>query len=179
MKGPGRPTKDEVAQRRQRIRIFLVGSAAVSDQAIRRISELLGVGERAVKGDLEAIRDELEHAPSDALTQTLSEAIEVADTFKLLKALGKRVMHEMVRGTIDRALGSALVEALREQRHVLVRERDEQAQAAITALEVLTPQEQEALQRYRNGLVPAALKPGEFPAPPEGAPPPKPAEGVS
>ncbi len=41
------------------------------------------------------------------------------------------------------------------------------------ALEILTPQEQAVLDSYRRNLVPAALKPGEFPAPPEGAPLPK------
>ncbi len=168
MSNPGRPNKDEVAQRRQRIRLFLAVSAAASEQAVKRIAEKLGVGERAVRGDLEAIRDEVEHAPSDDLSHDLLAAIEGADTFKLLKALGKKVMHEMVTGTIDRALGSALVEALREQRQVLLRERDEQAQVALTALEVLAPQEHEALKRYRESLVPPSLKPGEFPPPPEG-----------
>ena len=103
MSGPGRPNKDEIAQRRQRIRLFLAVSAAASEQAVKRIAEKLGVGERAVRGDLEAIRDEVEHAPSDDLSHDLLAAIEGADTFKLLKALGKKVMHEMVTGTIDRA----------------------------------------------------------------------------
>ena len=78
----------------------------------------------------------------------------------------------MVKGSIDRALGSALIEATREQRHVLVREREEDARAAITALEVLTPQEQEALEKFRETFVPPSLKPGEFPEPPQGSPKP-------
>jgi hypothetical protein len=169
VKGPGRPSKDEVAKRRERIRLFLVCSAAASDPAVKRIAEKLDVNERSLRGDLEAIREEIEHAPSDELTQTLLEAIEAADTFKLLKALGKRVMHEMVIGNVSRELGATLIDALREQRHALRSEREEDAQSAITALEILMPQEQELLKKYRESLVPAALKPGEFPPPPEGS----------
>lgn len=171
MSGPGRPNKDEVAQRRQRIRLFLAVSAAASEQAVKRIAEELGVGERAVRGDLEAIRDQVEHAPSDDLSHDLLHAIEGADTFKLLKALGKKVMHEMVRGTIDRALGSALVEALREQRQVLLRERDEHAQVALTALEVLTPRS----TKRSSGIATASFRPlssRASPAPARGNDPP-------
>jgi len=169
----GRPTKEAVAERRQKIRLFLCVSALASEQAIARIAEKLGVTEKVCKGDLDAIRDEIEHAPSEQMTEDLAQTIETADTFSQLKNLGKRIMLEMVKGTIDRALGSALVEAIREQRQVLLRERDEAAEAAVTALEVLTPQEQDALRRYRESLVPESLKPGEFPAPPEGAALPK------
>ncbi len=169
MNKPGRPRKDELFERRKKVRRFLVVSALGSEAAISRIATKLQVSERSLRSDLEALRDEIDSDPSSELTETLGQAIEAADTFGLLKALGKKVMHEMVRGTIDRALGTALIDAIREQRHVLLRARDEEAQAAVTALEILTPQEQEVLKEYRESLVPEALKPGEFPPPPEGA----------
>jgi hypothetical protein len=172
MSGSGRPTRTQVERRRRRVLVFLVNSAAASDDAVKRLAEKLRAAERTVRGDLEALREELDSDAAPVLPENLLEAIQGADSFRLLKALGKRVMIEMVKGAISRELGAALNDALREQRHTLRAMREEQGHAALKALEILTPQEQEALKRYRESLVPTPLKPGEFPAPPEGSEPP-------
>ncbi|HZV03021.1 MAG TPA: hypothetical protein VFF73_40315 [Planctomycetota bacterium] len=173
VKGPGRPTKEEVAERRHRVRTLLVVRALEDDEAIAGLGERLGVGERAIRSDLEALREELQTGNRRESPEGLIQAIEAADSFRLLKSLGKTVMREMAQGRIERELGSALVDAIREQRQVLVKARDEEAEASVMALEILTPQEQAILDTYRKSLVPPALKPGEFPPPPEGAPLPK------
>ena len=174
MSGSGRPSRTQIERRQRRIMVFLVGSAAASDDAVKRLTEKLRVKERTVRSDLDAIREDLESDAAHVLPENLLDAIQGADSFRLLKALGKRVMIEMVKGTISRELGAALNDALREQRHALRAMREEQGHAALKALEILTPQEQDVLKRYRESLTPPSLKPGEFPPPPEGSGPPTP-----
>ncbi len=171
-----KPIRTPTDRRRRNVMLFLVASAAASEDAVKRIAERLKVGERTIRLDLDAIRDEVDAPSLDVLPPELLDAIHAADSFRLLKALGKRVMAEMVQGTLTRELGLALIDALREQRHALRAMRDEQGHAALKALEILTPKEREVLIAYRTTLVPKALKPGEFPAPPEGAEPPKPSD---
>jgi len=172
MNGPGRPKRADVERRRKKILAFLVGSAGASEDVLKRLAEKLHVTQRTVRGDLDALGEELDSEAAPVLPENLLDAIQGADSFRLLKALGKRVMIEMVKGALSRELGAALNDALREQRHTLRAMREEQGHAALKALEILTPQEQEALKRYRESLVPTPLKPGEFPPPPDGAEPP-------
>ena len=172
MSGPGRPKRADVERRRKKILAFLVGSAGASEDVLKRLAEKLHVTHRTVRSDLDALGEELDSEAAPVLPENLLDAIQGADSFRLLKALGKRVMIEMVKGALSRELGAALNDALREQRHTLRAMREEQGHAALKALEILTPQEQEALKRYRESLVPTPLKPGEFPAPPEGSEPP-------
>jgi len=162
----GRPSKDAVAERRRSIKIFLAVSARASDDAVERIAKRLQVGEKAIRSDLDALRDEFEHDPSEELCQGLEEAIAVADTIGALRRLGKKVMAEMVKGDLDRALARALVEAIKEQRQLLVRQREEQSEAAIMALELLTPEEDALLKEHRAKLAGPPLKPGEAVPPP-------------
>ena len=164
------PKQTNVDRRRRRVAVFLVASAAASEDVVKRLSEKLHVGERAIRGDLDVLRDEFEAARTNVLPEDLPAAIRAASSFRLLSALGKRVMVEMVTGNMERELGATLFDGLREQRHALRSQRGEDAEAAITALEILTPQDQEVLRKYRESLIPPALKPGEFPPPPEGSP---------
>jgi hypothetical protein len=166
MRGADRPIRTPSDRRRRSVVIFLVTSAAASEDAVKRLAEKLKVGERTIRLDLETLREEIESPAMDELPRDLLEAIQSAESFRLLKALGERVMVEMVQGTISRELGQALTDSLREQRHTLRAMRDEQGHAALKALEILTPAELEILRAYRAGLVPPALKPGEFPPPP-------------
>jgi hypothetical protein len=182
MRGVDRPIRTPSDRRRRNVVIFLVTSAAASADAVARMAQKLNVGERTIRLDLDAIREEIESPSMDELPRDLLEAIQSAETFRLLKALGERVRVEMVQGTISRELGQALTDSLREQRHTLRAMRDEQGHGALKALEVLTPQELEVLRAYRESLVPRGLKPGEFPPPPKDAPPqdaPKDAEDSS
>lgn len=169
MTGSGRPTKTNVERRRRRVALFLAASAAASDEAVKRIAEKLHVGERTVRADLDVLREELEARSVEVLPEGLLQAIRAAESFRLLKALGQKVMAEMVNGTINRELGSTLIDALREQRHALRAMREEQGHTAIKALEILSPQELEVLKSYRESCTPSPLKPGEFPPPPEGS----------
>ena len=181
MTGSGRPTKTNVERRRRKVALFLTASAAASEEAIKRIAEKLHVSERTVRADLDVLREELEAKNVEVLPQDLLQAIRAADSFRLLKVLGQKVMLELVNGTINRELGATLIDALREQRHTLRAMRDEQGHTAIKALEVLTPQELDALRKYRESHTPAALKPGEFPPPPDATTAPdtaKPAAGA-
>jgi hypothetical protein len=172
MRGVDRPIRAPSDRRRRNIVVFLVTSAAASDEAVERLAKKLSVGERTIRLDLEAVREEIESPSMDELPRDLLEAIQSAESFRLLKALGERVMIEMVQGTISRELGQALIDALREQRHTLRAMRDEQGHAALKALQILTPQELELLEKHRESLVPNALKPGEFPPPPSPDSPP-------
>ena len=159
--------------------LVLVGSASVSNDAVSMLATKHDVGERTVRLDLEAIRQELSDELAEVLPRDLLEAIQSAKSFGLLKTLGERVMLEMVQGTITRELGQALNDVLREQRHTLRAMREEQGHTALRAIEVLTPQELEALRKYRESVVPRALKPGEFPAPPSDAGPQQPPREAS
>ena len=161
--GPSRTPSD---RRRRGILRFLVGSATLSQDVITQVAEKLAVGERTIRLDLECLREEIEGTSIDELPRDLLSAIQQASSFRLLKTLGERVMVEMVQGTITRELGQALTDALREQRHTLRAMREEQGHAALKALEVLTPQEYDALKAFRESLIPKPLKPGEFPPPP-------------
>jgi hypothetical protein len=176
MRGVDRPIRSPSDRRRRNVVRFLVVSAAASAEAVKRIAERLDVGERTIRLDLETVREEIDGSSTDDLPRDLLSAIQSADSFRLLKGLGERVMVEMVQGTISRELGQALTDALREQRHTLRAMRDEQGHAALKALEILTPQELEVVKAYRANQVPKALKPGEFPPPPKTAEAPRPPE---
>jgi hypothetical protein len=169
MRGVDRPIRTPSDRRRRNVVLFLVTSAKASEDAVKRLADKLQVGERTIRLDLDALLDEIESPSMDELPRDLLEAIQSAETYRLLKALGERVMVEMVQGTISRELGQALTDALREQRHTLRAMRDEQGHAALKALEILTAPELEVLRAYRASLVPPGLKPGEFPPPPKDA----------
>ncbi len=173
MKHTGRPSNEAVAQRRRFLKIYLASSAAASDEAVKRIAERLQVGEKAIRADLEALREEFEDGPSDELSASLEQAILAADTFGALKRLGKKLMAEMAKQTLDRSLGTALVDAIKEQRQLLVKEREEKADAAIMALEILTPEEDALLKAHRKELAGPPVKPGEAVPPPVVVPPEK------
>jgi len=173
VKHTGRPSNETLAQRRRFIKIYLASSAAASDEAVKRISERLGVGEKAIRADLEALREEFEDGPADELAASLEQAILAADRFGALKRLGKKLMAEMAKQTLDRSLGAALVDAIREQRQLLVKEREEKTDAAIMALEILTPEEDALLKAHRKELAGPPVKPGQAVPPPVLVPPEK------
>jgi predicted ArsR family transcriptional regulator len=167
----GRLKESNVDRRRRRLLVMLLASAAANDEVVQRLAEKLSVGEKAVRNDFDVLREEFEAARKEVLPQDLPAAIRAGNTPSLLKALGQRIMLGLVDRSIDAELASGLVDLLREQRHILRAVHQEQGLAAIKALDVLTPQEQEVLRKYRDNITPAALKPGEFPPPPEGSPP--------
>ena len=83
MNGPGRPSNEAVAERRHKVRLFLVLSAQKSDEAVQIMAERLDVGPRTIRADLDAIRRELESGdPRD-----LIDAIRTADPHRLKKSL--------------------------------------------------------------------------------------------
>jgi hypothetical protein len=157
--------QDRTDRRRRQVLVWLLGSAKANDEVVKKLAERVSVKESTIHVDLSALKDELENAASDELLTELEQAIQAADTFGALKRLTKRLMSDMLVGRIDRSLGTALVEGVKEQRHVLVRERDEKTQA-IMALEILTPEEDALLRAHREKLAPKPLKPGESVPPP-------------
>jgi hypothetical protein len=168
MSGPGRPTRDDVDKRRRRILHVLVGSAAASEDAIKRLAERMGIGEKALKSDLEALKTELATLTEDELPESLLQAIGVADTYKLLQDLTKKIMAEMTSKTLDHKIGQTLIDAINAQRHMIHAEHEERPQEAVRALELLTPQEEALLQEHRKKLAGPPIQPGEAVPPPSG-----------
>jgi hypothetical protein len=169
MSGPGRPTKQVVNQRKRQILVFLVASAAASEDAVKRIASKLQLQEGSVRAYLESMRGEVERdqIPSD----DLANAIKTADSFKALRALAKQVQLGIAARTIDPTAGSSHLEAIREQRQLLRAERQEQAQAVLQNLEPMTMDEVERFEAWREARAIRPLAPGEAALPPPETPP--------
>jgi hypothetical protein len=168
MSGKGRPTKSEVDARRRRLLLYLVRSTLNSPEGLRRMVELVGVGERATRRDLEALEIELESCKEDELPQELAQAIEVADSYKDLQTLTSRIMSAVTEGSISEDRSKALLEGINVQRHLLRAERAEQPLEGLRALEILTPDEEALLAEYRKRLAGPPIQPGEAVPPPGG-----------
>ncbi len=168
MSGPGRPTKSDVETRRRRLLLVLVRCTANSKEAVKRTCELMGVGERAIERDLEALEIELESCTGDELPQELTQAIEVAESYKDLQTLTSRIMSAVTDGSLTEERSKALLEGINVQRHLLRAERAEQPLEALRALEILTPEEDALLAEYRRKLAGPPIQPGEAVPPPGG-----------
>ena len=161
--GSGEARKER--RRRQHL-LWLVSSAKANDEVIKRLADKAKVKVSTVREDLANLQDDLENTPSEELLADLKTAIEAADTFSALKRVGKKLMLDMLEGRIDRSLGQALVDGIKEQRQLLIREREEKVEASIMALEILTPEEDAFLREHRKKLAGPPLKPGEAVPPP-------------
>ena len=108
-------------------------------------------------------------SPPSQEPDELGEGIMGADTPEKGEALLRRVVAAVATGRIDARRGDLLIEALRALRRSMREGRAEAQRASLPSLQVLTPDEAEALARFRAGsaveVLPAAGLEGAVPAP--------------
>ena len=96
----------------------------------------------------------------------LGEEILAADTVQKLELVGRKVTTEILAGTIEPRVGDLVIAGLREQRQAMRMRMLERQEQAVSAIEVLTPDEVAALAAHRAARAPRPLQPGEAAAPP-------------
>jgi hypothetical protein len=169
MNGPGRPTKASVEERRRTIMVFLVGSAAASQDVVTRLAERAETTERTIRADLDALKEQLDSCVRDELPQELMRAIDSTTSYKDLQSLVSRVMAASANEKITKDVASTLLEGISVQRHLIRAEHEEEPIEAIRALELLTPEEEALLADYRRKLAGPPVQPGEAVPPPGGS----------
>lgn len=169
MKGPGRPTKESVEERRRRILLFLVVSTATNAEVVKQLSVCVDAGERAIRSDLDALKEQLEACVEDELPHALMRAIDEATSYGDLKTLVNRVMESSTRGAITKEVADTLLAGISVQRHLIKAEDEAAPREAVRALELLTPDEEALLAEHRKKLAGPPVQPGEAVPPPGGA----------
>jgi hypothetical protein len=96
----------------------------------------------------------------------LEQEINAADTVGKLEQANKHVMGAIMRGDLEPRVGDLVLRGVKEQRALLKMRMLELQAASVASIEVLTPGELAALEAYRAGLRPKAVKPGEEVPPP-------------
>lgn len=103
----------------------------------------------------------------------LALAIDKARTSRQLRDVAKRISLLMLGGALDRGDATALIDCVKEARSCHRAAREEANVAQLNALEVLSPDEQEMLSRFRRLVAGPPLAPGQYvePPPEKDAPP--------
>lgn len=96
----------------------------------------------------------------------LEEAIEGIRTFRRLRQVTQRLAALTAAGKIKPAQADRTLAALKELKVSMRLEREERGMDAIAALEILTPQEEQALAEWRAKNVGVPLQPGGYVLPP-------------
>jgi divalent metal cation (Fe/Co/Zn/Cd) transporter len=169
MKGPGRPTKASVEERRKKILLYLVVSTATNDAVVKQLTAVMDTGERAIRSDLEALKEQLESCAADELPRELMQAIDGSESYADLKTLVSRVMTSAARGEISKDVSDTLLAGITAQRHLIHAEEEHEPVDAVRALELLTPEEEALLAEHRKKLAGPPVQPGEVVPPPGGA----------
>ena len=104
----------------------------------------------------------------------LADALSGAESSGDLLVALQRVAQAALSGELKREDARTLIEIAKEVRQVLkVKAKEPGPDPLVEAIEIITPQQQEALARYNASVTVPPLQPGETPPPPplEEAPP--------
>lgn len=96
----------------------------------------------------------------------LAREIEEADTVTKLELVGRKVTTQILEGTIEPRVGDLVIAGLREQRQAMRMRMLERQEQAVSAIEILTPEEVALLVGHRAARAPKPLQPGDAAAPP-------------
>jgi hypothetical protein len=164
--GPGRPTKASVEERRRKILLFLVVSAGANSDVVKQLAGYVETGERAIRSDLDAIKEQFESCVEDELPAELLQAIDATGSYTDLKTLVSRVMAASTSEAITKDVATTLLEGITVQRHLIRAEHEEEPHDAVRALELLTPDEEALLSEHRRNRAGPPVQPGEVVPPP-------------
>ena len=161
---PRRPTESEAADRRRQTAAAALTAVIGDAKKLAALSKKLGDSRDMVSRDLATVRDELERPPE--LPSDLAAVLSRAETVKEVAAATVSARAARVAGAISDRQHAAIVASLKLQLAAIKQQGPDTVDPIAEALDVLTPQEVEAVERYRASVRTPALRPGESPPPP-------------
>ena len=160
----GRPTDADIAARQRAAAAACLERAAKDSKLVAAVAKQLGEGAPLVRKDLAAVQADLER--SAEIPADLGTVLGAARTPDQIEDAMRLARSAFVGGAIDEKRHKAVLDSLKAQAVVRSRDQGETVDPIAEALDVLTPQEVEAVERYRASVRTPALKPGESPPPP-------------
>ena len=160
----GRPTDADVVTRRRAVAAACLERARADRKLVAAVAKKLGEPAALVGKDLDAVQAELERETE--IPADLGKVLGAARTPDQIEDAMRRARSAFVAGEISEKQHKAVLDSLKAQAVVRSRDQGETVDPIAEALDVLTPQEVEAVERYRASVRTPALKPGESPPPP-------------